>query len=357
MKLLDAAQVRAALAITDLTEPRYGHAISQLVADIENHLRTAWTLPIRQHRANPVVPVVDNYDRLGYSPAATARSATYTRYLTPEIMLRAHTTAMIPPLLDDLADDPTPEEILSCPGITYRRDVIDRYHVGEPHQLDIWRRRIGDPALNSNDLTDMVSEVMSAVLPGHTWKLTPSPHPYTVDGKQIDVVDSDGLVEVGECGLAHPSVIGADRSGLAMGLGLDRILMLRKGIPDIRLLRSTDPRVREQMRDLTPYRPVSAQPAIDRDLSLAVGPTVDEELLGDRLRSRLGTAADLVEELRVLSRTPAVDLPVQARQRLEIRPDEDNVLVRITLRDLHRTLTDAEANRLRDLAYAALHHC
>ena len=59
-------------------------------------------------------------------------------------------------------------------------------------------------------------------------------------------------------------------TGLAMGLGLDRLLMLRKGMNDIRLLRSDDPRVVEQMLDLSPYRPVSDQPAIRRDLSIAV---------------------------------------------------------------------------------------
>ncbi len=39
-------------------------------------------------------------------------------------------------------------------------------------------------------------------------------------------------------------------SGLAMGLGLDRLLMLRKRLPDIRLLRAGDPRIAGQMRDL-----------------------------------------------------------------------------------------------------------
>ena len=53
-------------------------------------------------------------------------------------------------------------------------------------------------------------------------------------------------------------------------MGLDRLLMLRKGIPDIRLLRSADPRVAGQMTDLEPYRPVSYLPAVTRDLSVAI---------------------------------------------------------------------------------------
>ena len=41
-------------------------------------------------------------------------------------------------------------------------------------------------------------------------------------------------------------------------------------IDDIRVLRSTDPRIAAQMLDLAPYRPVSSQPAIERDLSIAI---------------------------------------------------------------------------------------
>ena len=52
-------------------------------------------------------------------------------------------------------------------------------------------------------------------------------------------------VELLECGLAHPHVLAAGglagHSGLAMGIGLDRAVMLRKGIGDIRLLRSRRP--------------------------------------------------------------------------------------------------------------------
>ena len=162
-----------------------------------------------------------------------------------------------------------------------------------------------------------------------------------------------------ECGLAHPEVLRgaglAGWSGLAMGLGLDRLLMLRKGIPDIRLLRSTDPRVVAQLGDLAPWRPVSAMPMIRRDLSVAVDADDTDEDLGDRVRDALGPDADAVEEVVVLAETDPDRLPAQAVDRLGIRPGRKNVLVRVVLRHLERTLTDAEANRLRDRVYAALH--
>ena len=131
--------------------------------------------------------------------------------------------------------------------------------------------------------------------------------------------------------------------------------MMRKGIPDIRLLRSADPRVAGQMRDLAPYRPVSAMPAVRRDLSVAVDPDEDDETLGDRIRDALGPGADSVEDVTILSSTPGEDLPEAAAARLGARPGQRNLLVRVVLRHLERSLTDDEANSLRDRIYAAIH--
>jgi phenylalanyl-tRNA synthetase alpha chain len=158
----------------------------------------------------------------------------------------------------------------------------------------------------------MVGLVVAAVLPGRSWHTPRSEHPYTLAGREIYV---DG-VEIGECGLAHPDLLPAGSTGLAMGLGLDRLTMLAKGIPDIRLLRSTDPRVAEQMLDLTRYWPVSTMPVVTRDLSLAVANELDTELLGDRVRQILGRDADLVEEVSIRSETPVRDAA-----RLSPRPD------------------------------------
>ncbi len=58
--------------------------------------------------------------------------------------------------------------------------------------------------------------------------------------------------------LEENSLDPAHVSGLAMGLGLDRTLMLRKGMEDVRPLRSSDPRVAGPLLDLSPYRPVSS---------------------------------------------------------------------------------------------------
>jgi phenylalanyl-tRNA synthetase alpha chain len=138
-------------------------------------------------------------------------------------------------------------------------------------------------------------------------------------------------------------------------MGLDRLLMLVKHIPDIRLLRSGDPRITGQMHDLAEYQRVSSMPAITRDLSVAVAGDDDEETLGDRVRGALGADASSVEEVRVLSATACQHLPPSAISRLGAQPGQQNLLVRVVLRDLDKTLTNQAANALRDRIYRALH--
>ena len=365
---LDASHLCAALSLRDLTDPTQGpHAMQRLQADVIGALAAAWGCEVRTHRALPVVSARDNYDRLYYPPDGAARDARHTRWLGPGVLLRTQTSAMIPPALDQLAGDAAwTDVLLACPGLVYRRDCIDRHHVGEPHQVDLWRIRRGAP-LGPADLLAMIGEVVSAALPGWRWRAVPSAHPYTVGGLQIDAAAAgDEWLEIGECGLAAPAVLadaglagaigdGDGTTGLAMGLGLDRLLMLRKGIPDIRLLRAADPRVASQMQDLAPWRAVSSMPPVRRDLSIAVDDGDAAEELGDRVRAALGARAAAVESVEVVAETAAAALPEAARARLGLRPGQKNLLVRVVLRDLDRTLTHDEANRLRDEIYAALH--
>jgi len=359
--ICSADAVRRALSIRDLTDPSKGpHAMQLVVGACCHALSSAWGCEARVRRATPIVSIADNYDALRYPRDGAARDARYTRYVCDTALLRTQTSAMIPPLLRELAGAPVADVLLACPGVVYRRDRIDRLHTGEPHQLDLWRVRRGQ-RLASVDLRAMIACVVSASLPDREWRTVPAVHPYTLEGEQIDVRSGSEWIEVGECGLAHPEVLAASGldpdtcSGLAMGLGLDRILMLRKGVGDIRLLRSVEPRVASQMRDLAPYRPVSTMPAVRRDLSIVVPEVVTEEELGDRVRAALGDRACSIECIEVLEETACAALPPAARARLGIRPEQKNVLLRIVVRDLGRTLTHAEANEIRDAVYAAVH--
>jgi phenylalanyl-tRNA synthetase alpha chain len=393
------------LSIRDLTDPAQGpHALQPLLGEIISSLQLRWPeTEVRLVRGDRVVTLADNYWHLGYAADAVTVDSRYTRYVDEGHVLRSHSSALIPPALRALAEKAPAESagtdvLLVCPGICYRRDAVDRLHTGTPHQVDLWRitnRR----SLDEADLEDMIAGIVSGALPGASWRTVATGHPYTTGGRQIDAaipaqsrpaaraaygLDGDGWVEIGECGLAAPAVLSAcglpaDRSrtgeccgagaeymdgphrewtGLAMGLGLDRLLMLRKGIPDIRLLRSSDPRIATQLLDLRPYQAVSTLPPIRRDVSVAVDAyaEISAETLGDQVREALGADADAVESVSLLAVADYADVPELARERLEMRPGQRNLLVRIVLRPWDRTLTDAEANALRDRIYAALHH-
>jgi phenylalanyl-tRNA synthetase alpha chain len=359
--------IEEALSLRDLSDPSAGpHAIQLVASALEASLAAVWPIEVRRDPGPRIVSIADNYDRLGYRSDAVTRERRYTRYVDSGHMLRSHTTARIPALLDQLAaEPPSGDVLLTVPGMCYRRDAIGRGHVGEPHQMDLWVIRPAGPALAEADLEEMIGILLTGLLPGQPWHTVPSVHPYTVAGREIYVDSPGGPVEVGECGLAHPAVVGsAGSSGLAMGLGLDRLTMLAKGMDDIRLLRSTDPRISRQLLDLSPYQPVSAMPAIRRDMSVVVASdtyasstdgAVDVDLIGDRIRDLLGPDARSVEEVSVLSQTSYPDLPDSARRRMGVRPGQTNILVRVVLRDLDRTLTAAQANVLRDRVYAGLH--
>ena len=123
-------ELRAALELRDLTDPEAGeHAMQHVVSAIEYALARAWGIPVRRDPGPRIVTVADNYDRLRYSAEAVTRDRRYSRYLDGGRMLRSHTTARIPALLDANA---LPDVLFSVPGVCYRRDVIDRQHVGEP---------------------------------------------------------------------------------------------------------------------------------------------------------------------------------------------------------------------------------
>jgi phenylalanyl-tRNA synthetase alpha chain len=346
------------LALRDLTDAALGpHAMQLLIQHALDALRASWNCPVVVQRAPPLVPSTDNYDDLGYPPDGASRDARYTRYLTPELLLRTQTSAMIPRALRMIAPASYEDVLLACPGLTYRRDAIDRLHVGEPHQLDLWR--IARRPLTRDDLVAMIEKVATAMLPGASLRLEPAVHPYTLDGLEVHANVQGRWVEILECGRAHPDLLAeagmAAASGLAMGIGLDRMLLLRKGIEDIRALRSEDPRIQAQMLDLESYRPVSSQPPIYRDLSVAVAEEASTEELGDQVRSSLGAASASIESVEVLAETSYLDLSLAARRRLGIGPRQKNVLLRLVIRDLQRTLTSAEANELRDAVYAVLH--
>lgn len=220
------ADLHRALALRDLTDPASGpHAMQSLLSHIVKDLTRCWGVPSITVRVPPLVAVSDNYDLLGYDRADVTRESRYTRYTSPTTMLRSHTSANIPYVLSTYANRTEPvDELIIVPGLVYRRDVVNRTHVGEPHQVDLWRLR-SQPDTGDDALMIMIGTLVEAVLPGARWRTTPVNHPYTYQGRQVDVWHDDNWLELAECGLIHPDVLrrcGLDPecwSGLALGMG------------------------------------------------------------------------------------------------------------------------------------------
>jgi len=116
---LSPAQLRAALDVRDLSDPAAGpHAIQILTDRAVAALARAWSCEVRWCRGSKIVPVADNYDRLGYAPGAITREARYTRYVSATRMLRSHSTAMVPPALRRLARHPGRGDVLLAWPVT-----------------------------------------------------------------------------------------------------------------------------------------------------------------------------------------------------------------------------------------------
>ena len=243
-------------------------------------------------------------------------------------MLRTHTTAAIPALLAETESD----RLIVCSGMVYRRDVVDRLHVGEPHQMDLWIAR--QRRLRRADLLEMIAVVVETMLPGHAYRCNETIHPYTMNGLEVEVWIGERWVEVLECGEIHPWLLNESNlpnqkwSGLAMDIGLDRLVMLIKQIDDIRLLRSSDPRIAGQMQTLDRYEPVSKQPATHRDLSIC-GADPDMELLGDRIRDVLGDRSGWVENVELIQASDYASVPEIALKRHGMSPDQQNLMIRV----------------------------
>ena len=313
-------------------------------------------------RGNPIVPAADNFDSLLFSPGNPGRASTYTRYTDENHVLRTHTSAPVPSTFKKL-EKKIYRSTFVFPGLVYRRDIIDPKHLDVFHQIDVWTLQDNRKyeRVNRTDLLKLVKAVFEAACPDAKMVVYEAKHPYTLDGIEVYAAIEGKEIEVLEAGLAHPEVLrnsGIDSekySGLALGMGVERLIMARKDLPDIRLIRSTDPRVIKQMTNMEKFKSVSDKPAISRDMSYCINEGETEEDICEAIRNVFGNKSDLLEQVEVLERTPFNKLNSIAIERIGAKEGQDNILVRITLRHPDKTLTKKEAAELYSLAYPKLH--
>jgi phenylalanyl-tRNA synthetase alpha chain len=102
LQLVSLSAYREAVGLRDLSDPAQGpHALQLLVRAAVEALRAARRVPCLVWRANPVIPIEDNYDKLGYPPDGVARDARYTRYVSERLLLRTQTSAVVRKLCGD----------------------------------------------------------------------------------------------------------------------------------------------------------------------------------------------------------------------------------------------------------------
>lgn len=359
--------IKKALAVDDLTRENGPVHVLNIIADkIKKKLGESGWGEIRVIRAAPTVSVEDNFDKLLFPYDNAGRASTYTRYVDENRILRTHTSAHVPKIFSDFFREfngDIPDTVFIFLGLVYRRDVIDPKHLDVFHQMDVWtiqKNRDRNP-MAKNDLMRLVNLIFEAVVPDKKPIVYDAIHPYTVNGVEVYAEFGDSQLEILEAGLAHPEVLrGAgfdpDRySGLALGMGLDRLVMALKGIPDVRFLRSKEPRIASQMVNTEKFSEVSSMPPISRDMSYCVPENYTDEDINEEIKEAFADKAFLVENVSITSRTKYNDLPSVAREKLGASPGQDNVLINITLRHPDLTMTKKQANQLYDEVYPKLH--
>jgi phenylalanyl-tRNA synthetase alpha chain len=180
-----------------------------------------------------------NFDALNFGRDHPARTMQDTFYLEGGEVLRTHTS---PVQIRSLLQRDLPVYVV-CPGRTFRTDALDATHTPVFHQVE---GIAVDKGLTMAHLKGTLDAFARAMF-GTTSKirLRPSYFPFTEPSAEPDVWFPEkrggaGWVEWGGCGMVHPNVLracGVDPqvySGFAFGMGLERTLMFRNGIPDMR---------------------------------------------------------------------------------------------------------------------------
>lgn len=289
------------------------------------------------------------FDLFNFPKDHPARSGSDTYYVDETHILRSHVSHMwkyyldIPEVQEKLKKNGS-VGVISY-GTVYRRDEIDWQHSNVLHHIDglfICRKDIKE--MKQSDLEGILTEVAQSLF-GKDVKgmFAVDRFPYTDPSVEMNIAWDDTWVEILGAGIPHPAVIknlGLDPNvynGWAFGFGADRLAMIKMRIPDIRLLRSNDPRVLRQFENIDQqYQPVSKYPPVVRDISFIVNKaTFDLNRYYELIREVIG--GDLVEEMKLLDQ-------FENEQRLGI--GKTSYTFRITYRSIERTLTGEEVNTL-----------
>jgi phenylalanyl-tRNA synthetase alpha chain len=260
---LGRAELDRALAedVVDITLP--GQAVSRghyhLITQIRREVEDVFVgLGYRVVDGDEVEDAWHLFDALNMPPGHVTRSPLHTLFLNGDIVLRTETSPSQIRAME--AQDP-PVYIVSL-GRTYRRDTTDATHSPIFHQVE---GLAVDKGITLADLKGTLLHLAQALFgeerevrfmtdffPFTEPSLGAAVSCFLCDGDGCAVCKHTGWIEMGGSGLVDPNVLRnvgyepEEVSGLAFGLGLERIAMLRHGIPDIRMFWENDLRFLRQ---------------------------------------------------------------------------------------------------------------
>jgi phenylalanyl-tRNA synthetase alpha chain len=200
-----------------------------------------------------------NFQALNIPPDHPARDSQDTFYLEGpgRLLLRTHTS---PVQVRTLARLQPPLRVI-VPGKAFRNEATDASHEHTFHQLE---GLVVDKGVSVAHLISAMKTLLRGIFRRDLEiRLRPGFFPFVEPGFELDarcpfctggcsVCKQTRWIELLPCGLVHPNVLSASGvdpnvwSGFAFGLGLSRLVMLRFGITDVRLLLSGDLRFLEQ---------------------------------------------------------------------------------------------------------------
>lgn len=191
-----------------------------------------------------------NFDALNFPPDHPARDMQDTFFVEDEreLVLRTHTS----PVQIRVMQQHRPPIRCIMPGRVYRNEAIDRTHLAEFHQIE---GLYIDKNVSLAELKAvMITFAEKMYGKGLKFRFRPSFFPFTEPSGELDYsFDGENWLELGGCGMVHPNVLKAggidpeEYTGFAFGLGVERTVMGRYKLNDIRLLYENDIRVLRQL--------------------------------------------------------------------------------------------------------------
>ncbi len=202
-----------------------------------------------------------NFDALNVPEHHPARDMQDTFWLTPlsaKKLLRTQTSSV---QIHYMENHKPPIRIIS-PGKVFRNEATDMTHEAQFYQVE---GLVVDENISVAHLKGTLETMFEKIFEKKTnIRLRPSYFPFVEPGFEIDMTcfkcdgsgcstcKHTGWIEIGGSGMVHPKVlqnVGIDSekySGFAFGYGIDRILMLKYGVEDVRLLYQGDLRLTNQ---------------------------------------------------------------------------------------------------------------